>query len=536
MLRFADHQAPDLPRTSQQSQVRRSRPAWTRHLEIGDGTTAALMGVFGAVLAAMGSWSASLWTDEAATIAGARRTLPELWAMLQNVDAVHGLYYMLMHIWMELFGQSALSIRLPSALAVGLGAVGVYVLARRLGGSGLALLGSLVFVVLPRVMWTGIEARSFAFSATAAVWLSVLLFSALRRGTPWRWVAYAALSGVAIAVNLYLVLLLASHAITLLTLGQTTWRQRLSWLLSAGAGMVASLPVVYLSLTQSGQISDQELSWVRWMRNVIVNQWFLGDTPTIDGTVADAEQLWAISAVALASLCWLTMGLAVARALLSWPRAALPNWFVWVVPQILIPTLVIGLFSLWVHPMYNPRYLSLSTPAVAILIAVGLRLIPKYWMRTTAVVMIVLFAAPVYFSQRQSQAKSGADWNEVAEYVAEHRSENDAVYFSPRYPPAGNKATLTLRRIAVAYPDAFFGMRDITADVAGAQDSTLDGSSRVLVDSMDKLAGVKRVWMIRRLDYPESVALADERHLQTAGFQGHVVWSGPLDSVVEFKR
>lgn len=497
---------------------------------------AALLGGLATVLAVMGSWNVSLWTDEAATIAGARRTLPELFGMLQRVDAVHGLYYLLMHFWIDFFGQSALSLRLPSALAVGVGAAGVYVLVRRVGGSRLALLSALIFAVLPRVTWTGIEARSYAASATAAVWLSVLLVSALRRSAAWRWAAYAALAGVAIAINLYLVLLLASHAVSLLMLRKISWRQRVLWLVSASAGMLVGMPVVYTSLTQSRQISDQELGWMRWLRNVIVNQWFLGDTPTIDGSVADGRQLWATSAVILASFCWLLMGLAVGRAVRSTHSGVPPDWFVLAVPQVLLPTLVTGLYSLLVHPMYNPRYLSLSTPAVAILVASGVIIMPRYWMRVTASVMIVLFAAPIYFSQRQTQAKSGTDWKEVAEYIAAHRSSNDAVYFSPRYPPTDNKATLTLRRIAIAYPDAFSGMRDLTADVTGAGESTLDGSSKLLVDSMDRLAGVNRVWMIRRADYPELASQADDLQLEAAGFQRRVAWSGPLDSILEFTR
>ncbi|HYB82902.1 MAG TPA: hypothetical protein VED43_14925, partial [Mycobacterium sp.] len=57
-----------------------------------------------AVVAAVisGAWASrpSLWFDEAATIsASASRTLPELWRLLSHIDAVHGLYYLLMHGW-----------------------------------------------------------------------------------------------------------------------------------------------------------------------------------------------------------------------------------------------------------------------------------------------------------------------------------------------------------------------------------------------------------------------------------------------------
>ena len=38
----------------------------------------------------------------------------------------------------------------------------------------MAACAGLVFAILPRTTWAGIEARSYAFSALAAVWLTVL--------------------------------------------------------------------------------------------------------------------------------------------------------------------------------------------------------------------------------------------------------------------------------------------------------------------------------------------------------------------------
>src|SRR6202034_4096331 len=59
-----------------------------------------------------------LWRDELATWSAASRTLPQLWAMVHNVDAVLGLYYLGLHLWMAVFGDSAAAMRLPSALAM----------------------------------------------------------------------------------------------------------------------------------------------------------------------------------------------------------------------------------------------------------------------------------------------------------------------------------------------------------------------------------------------------------------------------------
>src|SRR5258708_18347274 len=62
--------------------------------------------------------TASLWRDEAATIAGSQRPLAAIVAMVPNQDAVHGPYYVLMHAVIAAGGISATTLPLPSLLAL----------------------------------------------------------------------------------------------------------------------------------------------------------------------------------------------------------------------------------------------------------------------------------------------------------------------------------------------------------------------------------------------------------------------------------
>jgi uncharacterized membrane protein len=91
-----------------------------------------LVGVLAAAVSLGGAARPSFWYDEAATISAAySRSLPQLWHMLGNVDAVHGLYYLLMHGWFQIFGPTEFWSRAPSGLAVGGAAAGVVVLGRQ---------------------------------------------------------------------------------------------------------------------------------------------------------------------------------------------------------------------------------------------------------------------------------------------------------------------------------------------------------------------------------------------------------------------
>src|SRR3954451_23754419 len=137
-----------------------------------------------------------------------------------------------MHFYTAAFGKSALVLRFPSALAVAAATAAVFIIGRRYGGLRLAFTSSLLFAILPRVAWMGMEARPFAFTGTVAAWLAVVLITALSRNRTSWWVLYGLVGAVGVVVNIYLALVLAANGITLLANRQVTWAQRKAWLIS----------------------------------------------------------------------------------------------------------------------------------------------------------------------------------------------------------------------------------------------------------------------------------------------------------------
>lgn len=68
-----------------------------------------------AVALACGLWAVAVpspWTDELVTMDVAQRSLPQLWALVHHTDAVHGVYYLLVHAVVRIFGVSPLTVRL----------------------------------------------------------------------------------------------------------------------------------------------------------------------------------------------------------------------------------------------------------------------------------------------------------------------------------------------------------------------------------------------------------------------------------------
>lgn len=459
---------------------------------------ALLLGLLAAAISFAGSWNPSYWGDEAASVMSAERPLSTLFPMLGHVDAVHGLYYLFLHGWINLFGASELSTRLPSAIGVGLAAAGTVTLAALVFDRRIAVIAGLVFAVLPRVTYMGAEARSYALGTGIAVWLTVLLIVLLRRRTvrPVLWVLYSLGFALAIYSFLYIVLLGIVHAIVLLS----TTRSRIvirRWFSVAGLGIVLALPVVVFALGEHGQIS------------------FLGKRPKFSPQLVFVSQ-W-FGSVWIAALCWLLIVTAVVFAIRTWRRTAphvAPQGMILMLSWLVIPTLLLELGNIFIAPMYTTRYLSFCTPAVAILVAAGIAVFSRNWMRVGIVAIIIGISAHGYLAQRGPYAKNGgSDWRQASAVLGQHAHAGDAIVFD-----AATKPSQRPRLAMHLYPDDYAGLDDVELVTPYAQTKSLWDTVAPLDRVAGSLASTNTVWAMEMK--PSGISQpADVLELESLGYQ-----------------
>jgi hypothetical protein len=115
------------------------------------------------VVAGWNCWMPGLWHDDVATLVAAERSWPSLFAMLTQVDTVHGFYYVLMHLWLDVVDYSPLTLRLPSVMAVAGTSVVLAKLGQRLWNPAAGAVAALTFVMSdpPRrsAWWLSVLAR-----------------------------------------------------------------------------------------------------------------------------------------------------------------------------------------------------------------------------------------------------------------------------------------------------------------------------------------------------------------------------------------
>ncbi|MEV5601837.1 glycosyltransferase family 39 protein [Streptomyces sp. NPDC052299] len=197
----------------------------------------------------------SLWRDEAATWQVALRSAAEIRLMLGHVDAVHGLYYLLMHGLFDWFGPSTTTLRLPSVLAMAVAAACVTAIGERLAGRWAGLGAGMALCLLPAVQFYFQEGRPYALVAAGAGISTLLLVTLLGGRDRWgRWAAYAGTVLVCALLNWFSLLILPAHAVTLAWsgAGRRAWAR---WTAASAAAVAGALPLVLFTSGQSRQVS-----------------------------------------------------------------------------------------------------------------------------------------------------------------------------------------------------------------------------------------------------------------------------------------
>lgn len=427
-------------------------------------------------LSAAGSARPSLWFDEAATISASTRTVPELWRMVHNIDAVHGFYYLLMHGWYTVFPATEFASRLSSALAAGIAAAGVVVLGKQISGRPVAVTAGIVFAVLPRVTWAGMETRSYALCMAAAVWLTVFCIRTARRGPDRWWLLYAVMLAVSVLLNVFLLLIVPTHAVAVRVFGR---RPRAFRYWAAAAGVAGAAAVPFLVFTQS------QLFQVQWIARL--------GSDTV-GEVLKEQYFDQSLAAALVGGVILLLGFARGvRSAGSGVNALLTLTLTWIAT----PTVALLLYSVVRSPIYYPRYLSFTVPAFALLLAVCIVAVGRSRAGIAAVLAVFALAAtPTYLFQRGPYAKADMDYSAVADVIDRHAAPGDCLVLdnSTTWAPG------PIRPLTAARPAVYQKLRDHGRGLTALQRNRLWDAHIAVWAWADKMPDCPALWTVTERD------------------------------------
>ena len=362
----------------------------------------------------------SLWLDESATVAIASQHGGALGAALAHDGGNMLGYYGLLHVLIGVFGSGPLVIRLPSALAAAATTGLVGVLALRLFNRRVAVAAGLLAGVSLSLVYWGQDARGYA-PMLALITASFLAFVALldERGG-WRaWVVYVALTTAAVYGGLEAVLVVPAQLLALV------WCRRRAWAVLS-AVTVTALCCAPLAVLASERGSGQ-LFWVPKPSLRIGNQ-------VLQALTSSGLQpnFYTSTSTALLVLTFVVLGAGLARLArlvasgrldLVWAPTLALSW-------LLVPAAAALLESSVGQSVFQARYLLVSLPAVALLLAWSLCAahVPRVLALATVAAVLVLRAlqlAPAY-------GVSPENWQAATAYVMAGTRPGDCVAFYPR--------------------------------------------------------------------------------------------------------
>jgi mannosyltransferase len=446
---------------------------------------------------------ASLWRDEAYTKDAIGRPVRQIFAMLGHMDAVHGAYYLLMHVIAAVAGTSATALRFPSLCAMVVATAFTAAIGRRAAALAQApgadaghllstpaltgLLSGLVFATAPYMTYYAQMARSYAIVTMFATIASYLLLRAYPDGR-WRWwSAYGAAVALTGVFNIFGLLIVAAHGLTLLltdargqaATGRRLGRVPLRWLAACAAALAVLAPLLRVCLHEQQQIG--------WLTRP--------DYQTITVLLRDfAGSRQLVIPFALLALCGIAAGCIADNWRPLNPAAVALPWLA-------VPPIVLIAAS-FVKPVYNVRYVEFCLPALAILAGAGLTGLVRLarsaqlarlglaWMPAViaglvALGLAVMLAGP-QAAIRQTSARPD-DLRLASAIVAANELPGDVVFYIP----------VNMRVLGTGYPAPFLRLRDMARAKSPIASGTLTGTeitSPALLKA--RFTDVRRVWVV----------------------------------------
>jgi mannosyltransferase len=369
----------------------------------------------------------SYWRDESVSVVLGHGSFSQLRDFLRGTDAVHGLYYLLMHA-VTVFGTGEAVARLPSAVGAALAAGGIAVLGRRWHSPAAGLYGGLVYALLPIVSRYAQETRQYALVSAGAVLVTYLLVRALEQPRLLWFGWYGAAMALLGWLHLYSLFLLSAHAVTLLVV---TWRRGpgplLRWIVALLGALTAVVPLVLIARGQEAQVS-----WLQRPGPSALPAF--GTLITGGGTTLVLVTLLAAAGAA-----------GLVRAGRSGAAVAVP----WLVMPVAVAYAVSQ-----VHPVYHPRYVLYCVCAFALLAGAGLAslagLVPERLRQARPVAalavlgVLAVLVAPAQAEIREPGSRPD-DLRSFAQVLRHQARPGDAVLYVPVYREA----------FVTVYADAF---------------------------------------------------------------------------------
>ncbi|MGH9291059.1 MAG: glycosyltransferase family 39 protein [Acidimicrobiales bacterium] len=361
-----------------------------------------------------------LWLDEALSVNIARLPLGDLFEALRH-DGHPPFYYVLLHGWMEVFGESNFAGRALSGIFAVASLPLAWIAGRRLAGRAGARWALVIVALSPYSIRYATETRMYSLVMLLVLAGYLLLSDALVQPRPLRLAALTLISGILLLSHYWSFYLLAATGLVLLARWWWRPRQRAKTgrvILAVAAGGLLFLPWLPGFLYQS---SNTGTPWGEPYRPTAIVMETLydlaGGVPTESGLAAVMVAVFLLVALFTAR----SGGNELTLDLRTVPIVR---------RELAVVLLVVVLGTLAGYATdatYQPRYAAVIVPLVLLAVAVGITRIPGIGQILAGGAYLAVSVAGIawvnYYQRTQADV--------VGDAVAQHAEPGDVVVYCP---------------------------------------------------------------------------------------------------------
>ena len=389
---------------------------------------------------------ADIWHDEGYTAAIIKQPLIDI-ISTTTTDVHPPFYYIIMHFWQLLFGDSIISLR-SFSVACGVMTIALlFFLLQKIFSKRIAIFGAFLAALGPFLIRYSDEARMYALAALIGVAATYAFIMAVDKKDkkPW-WILYGFLAAIGIYTQYFLALILPAHFVYLwLKIGEDRtdvikiFTNKNIWL-AAGLCFLLFLPWLPVMISQVGRVSGE--FWIPEVNKFTI-------PTTLSMFLTYDERIVRYFGLLLLPIMLIT-SLTLAKKFHKY-RTSIWLMTIWsFLPMIAIYALSKG------RPVYLDRYFTYSAPAFYSLIAIYIGIIfSSKRIRNVSLSIIFILLIGYYMWHIGSKNIAEASWNNTntaMNHINKNIKSNDAIisgeiytYFHTSYYNRTNKEIFLLR-------------------------------------------------------------------------------------------
>ncbi len=431
-----------------------------------------------------------LWLDEALSVNISSLSPGQMFEALRH-DGHPPFYYLMLHWWIELFGDGNLAVRSMSGVIALATLPLAWFAGRRYGGKMVGQIAVAMLAVSPFATRYATEARMYSLVTLLALAGWIALQQVLERRNPVRLASLTLISGLLLLTHYWAFYFLASVT---LTLAWGAWRGRLREDRKGAILIIASIAggsFLFLPWLPSflEQVSNTGTPWGRPVRPGVMFVTMLTDFG--GGLYGEAQLLGAVIGV-FALLALVARPIDQNRIEIDFRTMAIARPEMAVVALTLVFAVVAGYLS---ASAFASRYTAIVFPLIILLAARGVSLMPAKSIQLIAMTVIVALGLG---TATRTAITERTQAGEIAGAIVRTGKAGDVVAFCPdQLGPAVSRLLPDYFK-TLRYPDFASPKLVNWVDYANRmQESDPLGFGRKL----DEMAGESSVWLVWSGDY-----------------------------------